>query len=298
MKKGLILLLLIASTTAWAQGGFGVKAGLNYGDNGEIEFEDVTNAGSDIMTEKGDSKVGYHFGVFYRADLGPVFLKPELLYTQTKSSYEFQNDEAEYKISKLDLPIMVGIDILGGIAGLLTGLLAGGIFGVAQMARGAHFLSHTLWTAGICWFVAFGLDVLAFPETGPLRVLTHCNAGGLCAAVKYGTALAPIYVGAERGMKFHVFADETRPFLQGSRGKDADNWGPRLGFNWAPGVTIRHRDELDGLIETNARDWSLSRMPVVDRNLLRLVPHVNVLGGCCGTDSRHVAALWTDRASA
>lgn len=113
MKKGLILLLLIASTTAWAQGGFGVKAGLNYGDNGEIEFEDVTNAGSDIMTEKGDSKVGYHFGVFYRADLGPVFLKPELLYTQTKSSYEFQNDEAEYKISKLDLPIMVGIDILG-----------------------------------------------------------------------------------------------------------------------------------------------------------------------------------------
>jgi methylthioribose-1-phosphate isomerase len=49
-----------------------------------------------------------------------------------------------------------------------------------------------------------------------LGILTHCNAGGLCA-VQYGTALAPIYVGAERGRKFHVYADETRPLLQGSR---------------------------------------------------------------------------------
>ena len=53
-------------------------------------------------------------------------------------------------------------------------------------------------------------------ETGEVNVLTHCNAGGL-ATVRYGTALAPIYVGAERGAKFHVFADETRPLLQGSR---------------------------------------------------------------------------------
>jgi methylthioribose-1-phosphate isomerase len=51
---------------------------------------------------------------------------------------------------------------------------------------------------------------------GGINLLTHCNAGGL-ATVMYGTALAPVYVGAERGMKFHVFADETRPLLQGSR---------------------------------------------------------------------------------
>ena len=50
----------------------------------------------------------------------------------------------------------------------------------------------------------------------PIELLTHCNAGGL-ATVKYGTALAPIYVGAEQGMTFHVWADETRPLLQGSR---------------------------------------------------------------------------------
>lgn len=53
-------------------------------------------------------------------------------------------------------------------------------------------------------------------QAGEMNVLTHCNAGGL-ATVRYGTALAPIYVGAEKGAKFHVFADETRPLLQGSR---------------------------------------------------------------------------------
>lgn len=47
-------------------------------------------------------------------------------------------------------------------------------------------------------------------------ILTHCNAGGLATA-EYGTALAPIYVGAERGIRFHVYADETRPLLQGAR---------------------------------------------------------------------------------
>ncbi|HEX4796446.1 MAG TPA: S-methyl-5-thioribose-1-phosphate isomerase [Humisphaera sp.] len=51
---------------------------------------------------------------------------------------------------------------------------------------------------------------------GQINLLTHCNAGGL-ATVQYGTALAPIYIGAERGLKFHVYADETRPLLQGSR---------------------------------------------------------------------------------
>lgn len=47
-------------------------------------------------------------------------------------------------------------------------------------------------------------------------LLTHCNAGRL-AAVKYGTATAPMYVGAEKGYKFKIFADETRPLLQGAR---------------------------------------------------------------------------------
>lgn len=63
-----------------------------------------------------------------------------------------------------------------------------------------------------------GLDLLKplADDDGVVRLLTHCNAGGL-ATVQYGTALAPVYVGVEQGVKFHVYADETRPLLQGSR---------------------------------------------------------------------------------
>jgi len=52
------------------------------------------------------------------------------------------------------------------------------------------------------------------PSSG--GVLTHCNAGALATA-GYGTALGVIRAAIEQGKKIHVYADETRPFLQGSR---------------------------------------------------------------------------------
>ncbi len=52
------------------------------------------------------------------------------------------------------------------------------------------------------------------PSSG--GVLTHCNAGALATA-GYGTALGVIRAAVEAGKKIHVYADETRPFLQGSR---------------------------------------------------------------------------------
>lgn len=50
----------------------------------------------------------------------------------------------------------------------------------------------------------------------PANILTHCNAGGL-AASEYGTALAVIYEAVSQGKEVKVFADETRPLLQGAR---------------------------------------------------------------------------------
>ncbi|HPS74850.1 MAG TPA: S-methyl-5-thioribose-1-phosphate isomerase [Oscillospiraceae bacterium] len=47
-------------------------------------------------------------------------------------------------------------------------------------------------------------------------VLTHCNAGPI-ATSKYGTAIGPLLLGRERGINFRVYADETRPLLQGAR---------------------------------------------------------------------------------
>src|SRR5207253_6619616 len=50
----------------------------------------------------------------------------------------------------------------------------------------------------------------------PVTVLTHCNAGALATA-GYGTALGVVRAACEDGKQVRVFADETRPFLQGSR---------------------------------------------------------------------------------
>ncbi|MDO4275366.1 MAG: S-methyl-5-thioribose-1-phosphate isomerase [Eubacteriales bacterium] len=58
----------------------------------------------------------------------------------------------------------------------------------------------------------FGLSLIKDGD----GILTHCNAGPL-ATSRYGTALGPLILGKERGMEFHVFADETRPLLQGAR---------------------------------------------------------------------------------
>ena len=62
---------------------------------------------------------------------------------------------------------------------------------------------------------AIGANGLAFVPDGA-RVLTHCNAGALATA-GIGTALAPVYLAHRAGRRVRVFANETRPLLQGAR---------------------------------------------------------------------------------
>ena len=60
-----------------------------------------------------------------------------------------------------------------------------------------------------------GENGISLIEEG-MGILTHCNAGGL-ATSELGTALAPMYLAHEKGIRFRVYSDETRPLLQGSR---------------------------------------------------------------------------------
>ncbi|MDD2954898.1 MAG: S-methyl-5-thioribose-1-phosphate isomerase [Oscillospiraceae bacterium] len=62
---------------------------------------------------------------------------------------------------------------------------------------------------------AIGENALTLLRPG-MGLMTHCNAGAIATA-RYGTALAPMHLGQERGYNFKVFADETRPLLKGSR---------------------------------------------------------------------------------
>ena len=58
-------------------------------------------------------------------------------------------------------------------------------------------------------------ELAAAKGSGPLNILTHCNAGWL-ATVDWGTALAPIYMAHDEGLDVHVWVDETRPRNQGA----------------------------------------------------------------------------------
>lgn len=86
---------------------------------------------------------------------------------------------------------------------------------VAQIKEALHRESVAIQEEDIWVCRMIGEHGLTLVNPGD-GILTHCNAGQL-ATSKYGTATAPIYLGEERGYHFRVFADETRPLLQGAR---------------------------------------------------------------------------------
>ncbi|MCQ0111878.1 Outer membrane protein beta-barrel domain-containing protein [Zhouia amylolytica] len=106
MKKTLLLFFVLASTTIMAQtnSGWGIKGGLNYNSNGKY-FDDAAD-----IYEDPSANVGYHFGFFGKGNLtGSLFIKPELVYTKTKSDYNGD----KFDMSKLDMPVLLGYKILG-----------------------------------------------------------------------------------------------------------------------------------------------------------------------------------------
>lgn len=86
---------------------------------------------------------------------------------------------------------------------------------VAQIKEALHRESVAIQEEDIWVCRMIGEHGLTLVKPGD-GILTHCNAGQL-ATSKYGTVTAPIYLGEERGYHFRVFADETRPLLQGAR---------------------------------------------------------------------------------
>ncbi len=86
---------------------------------------------------------------------------------------------------------------------------------VAHIQRAAVAEACRMYDEDIAACRAMGaLGARLLPLSG--GVLTHCNAGAL-ATCGYGTALGVIRAAVERGHEIHVYADETRPFLQGAR---------------------------------------------------------------------------------
>ena len=83
---------------------YGIKAGLNYGGNGDY-FESVTT-----NFENPDQNVGYHIGVFGKLG-NKLYFRPEIVYTKTKSDY----DKGDLDVQKIDVPLLVGLKVLGPV---------------------------------------------------------------------------------------------------------------------------------------------------------------------------------------
>ena len=114
MKKNVLFSVVFIATffAVSAQSGFGIKAGLSYNSNGE--FKEFSNEVTNIYKNEGSGKSGFNVGFYGKLNLGPIYLRPELVYTKTTSEYELNSGSTEdYKISKLDMPVLVGIKVIG-----------------------------------------------------------------------------------------------------------------------------------------------------------------------------------------
>jgi hypothetical protein len=106
MKKLILSLALLAfALTGYSQGfSLGPKVGLSQTEL-DLKSDDFKN---------GDAKFGYHVGIFARIGIGPLYLQPEVLYTQTQGQFTFDRgvdgiEEYEADFNRVDIPVMVGL---------------------------------------------------------------------------------------------------------------------------------------------------------------------------------------------
>lgn len=98
-----ILLVILGVHSIHAQSSWGLKGGLNYNSNGDFLSE------ASEVYKNPKSNAGYHVGLFKKIDLLGFFLRPELVYTSTSSSYNGD----DLSMSKIDLPLNLGSGFIG-----------------------------------------------------------------------------------------------------------------------------------------------------------------------------------------
>jgi hypothetical protein len=113
MKKVILIMFLTLGFTQLsnAQIDFGIKAGVNYNNGGD---DSVESTGADVI-DGAKAKSGYHAGIWFRGDL-PIlglYLRPEIVYTEIKSEYNFNSKNTDYDFKKIDVPVLVGKKFFG-----------------------------------------------------------------------------------------------------------------------------------------------------------------------------------------
>lgn len=116
MRKtiSLVAVLFAFIFIANAQFDYGIKAGLSFNTNGELK--NFINDVEKVIDTKGSAKTGFNVGFYSKIDLGPVFIRPELVYTRTTSEYTIDQHKSNFNTSRLDLPVLLGVELVGPLA--------------------------------------------------------------------------------------------------------------------------------------------------------------------------------------
>ena len=115
MKKLLLTFLLVASiATVNAQVfNFGIKGGINYNSNGDLRGSGFSEIVDNVKISS-DEETGFHVGILTEMKLPLwLYLRPELYYEHTESSYKGEHDKTKLKLDKINAPILIGIRFLG-----------------------------------------------------------------------------------------------------------------------------------------------------------------------------------------
>jgi len=113
MKKIILLCFLFLgwSQTSQSQLDVGLKAGINYNNNGNATF---TSAGNDLINGAA-SRSGFHAGLWFRGKIPVIglYIRPEIVFTQVKSVYVYEEIVTDYQFKKIDVPVLIGKKFLG-----------------------------------------------------------------------------------------------------------------------------------------------------------------------------------------
>ncbi len=111
MRRIILLITFLGSVPCFGQTDFGIKGGLNFNSNGKLR--EIQIQGENILQDRGDAAIGYHLGIYAKFPLSRFYFRPELVFTRTNSSYEVDTKKGNYKMSKIDIPLLFGYRLIG-----------------------------------------------------------------------------------------------------------------------------------------------------------------------------------------
>jgi hypothetical protein len=175
MKRLVILLMVIFSLTSTLSAQFlrfGVKGGVSSTsvkfDNSTWQSVQTSQGPMDLLVEQGDAKLGLHIGLFSRIQFLGFWLQPELLFTQSRGEFIYNqigtntSSIKEQKFNKIDVPVMAGWKF--GPARIGLGPVASIMISESESYNGFSLtnVSSDFKKATFGYQVGVGLDILKF----------------------------------------------------------------------------------------------------------------------------------------